>query len=1035
MDDLLFESDEGVPPHGEPPVTNEGVPPSGEPVLIPVDNALTKEEYVELRELLDKHGEVFVAKPAGAARVEPMAITYKDGWQDPPMEPPRVYAPRVEAAIEKEIDKQLQLGVIELSGVDRGCPVHAVAKPDSDTGYRFTLDMRQKNPGIVTNPYPLPLISDILSELRTAKYFAKMDLKYGFWQFPVRPEDMDKITFAWKGRIYRYRVVCMGNVDSVFYLQRTMVRLLSRSHLRGSLVYLDDVHVYGSTWREFIRVLGEVLGIFIDANLCLKAEKCAFGAREMCVLGHLVSRDGIRMADERRDAITSMPFPRNVRELRRFLGMTNYMRDYIPRYSLLAKPLTREVNNPPGSWPLVKMGEAFEELKRAVAAQLSLSHLDYGVPLVVQCDASILGIGGALINRYPDRDRVIKCVSHAFTEAESRWKTLEQEAFAVVFTVLFFRTVLFGQFFLVETDHRNLTFVHAGTSAKVIRWSLALQRFSFGISFIPGEQNVIADALSRAPAGAPRSLHAIRLSDFVAGPSASSRGSQRGAGGCPSADGSSLGQQSRGALALCPVTLRKKTDVSTGTRQEHAVKKSAEVSTGASQEHAGTSTERTSTGGLIPQESSASERKSWFDSVHNETQGHLGLHATLRVLQDRRWVWPRMSRDVAGWIASCALCQKYRLGGKDIVSIPSPITSYQIFEELGIDFVGPLPKDDVENSYILNCVCLTTHYCELFAVEAATAVIAAHCLLSVVARYGCFRSVRSDRGTHFVNEVIAEFLRLFEIQQVLTLAERPQANGVVERNGGEVMRHLRLLVAPKDLRSLWSVMLPLAQRIINNTWKAAIGNTPHRLIHWAPTNLDRGLFTPIDEPTVVPPLSNDYVVRLQTAYERLLDETSAHILEEQEKLQRGNVGMVPTGFPDGSYVLLSYNTQPPSKLSARWAGPFRVVSRKANKVVLEDLTGGKSRSVDVSRLKPFLVGSGVDPPKLAAADLGEAGVDAVLAHRGDARKRATLEFQIQWTDGEVTWQKWDDVKKLAAIDEYVRAFPGRELKGLLGKSN
>jgi hypothetical protein len=179
-----------------------------------------------------------------------MAITYKDGWQDPPMEPPRVYAPRVEAAIEKEIDKQLQLGVIELSGVDRGCPVHAVAKPDSDTGYRFTLDMRQKNPGIVTNPYPLPLISDILSELRTAKYFAKMDLKYGFWQFPVRPEDMDKITFVWKGRIYRYRVVCMGNVDSVFYLQRTMVRLLSRSHLRGSLVYLDDVHVYGVSSSE-----------------------------------------------------------------------------------------------------------------------------------------------------------------------------------------------------------------------------------------------------------------------------------------------------------------------------------------------------------------------------------------------------------------------------------------------------------------------------------------------------------------------------------------------------------------------------------------------------------------------------------------------------------------------------------------------------------------------------------------------------------------------------------------------------------------
>ena len=62
---------------------------------------------------------------------------------------------------------------------------------------------------------------------------------------------------------------------------------------------------------------------------------------------------------------------------------------------------------------------------------------------------------------------MIKCVSHAFTDAESRWKTLEQEAFAVVFVVLFFRTILYGQYFLVETDHRNLTFVHAGTSAKV----------------------------------------------------------------------------------------------------------------------------------------------------------------------------------------------------------------------------------------------------------------------------------------------------------------------------------------------------------------------------------------------------------------------------------------------------------------------------------------------------------------------------------------------------------------------------------------
>jgi hypothetical protein len=215
----------------------------------------------------------------------------------------------------------------------------------------------------------------------------------------------------------------------------------------------------------------------------------------------------------------------------------------------------------------------------------------------------------------------------------------------------------------------------------------------------------------------------------------------------------------------------------------------------------------------------------------------------------------------------------------------------------------------------------------LFAVEAATAVIAAHCLLSVVARYGCFRSVRSDRGTHFVNEIIEEFLRLFEIQQVLTLPERPQANAIVERNGGEVMRHLRMLVASKDLRSLWSVVLPLAQRVINKTWKAAIGMSPHQLLHWAPTDLDRGIFAPFEDRSSIPPLSNDFVVKLQDAYERLLDETALFVLGEQEKAAAEYVGTVPTEVDVGSFVLMSYLVRPPSKLSARWAGPYRVTKR------------------------------------------------------------------------------------------------------------
>ncbi len=69
---------------------------------------------------------------------------------------------------------------------------------------------------------------------------------------------------------------------------------------------------------------------------------------------------------------------------------------------------------------------------------------------------------------------------------------------------------------------------------------------------------------------------------------------------------------------------------------------------------------------------------------------------------------------------------------------------------------------------------------------------------------------------------------------------------------------------------------------------------------------------------------------------------------------------------------------------------------------------------------------------IAAADLGEAQVDSVMAHKGTAKKRSSVEFQIQWSDGDITWEPWDRVKKLAAVDEYVKAFKERDLKGLMG---
>jgi hypothetical protein len=113
-------------------------------------------------------------------------------------------------------------------------------------------------------------------------------------------------------------------------------------------------------------------------------------------------------------------------------------------------------------------------------------------------------------------------------------------------------------------------------------------------------------------------------------------------------------------------------------------------------------------------------RRGVFDGCHNSTQGHHGVQRTIKEIRALEYEWPRMTRDVAAWIASCPQCQKIRAREPVVEAVASPIGAFSIFEEIAVDFVGPLPTDEVGNSYILNAVCSTTRYCELFAVEAAT---------------------------------------------------------------------------------------------------------------------------------------------------------------------------------------------------------------------------------------------------------------------------------------------------------------------------
>ena len=395
--------------------------------------------------------------------------------------------------------------------------------------------------------------------------------------------------------------------------------------------------------------------------------------------------------------------------------------------------------------------------------------------------------------------------------------------------------------------------------------------------------------------------------------------------------------------------------------------------------------------------------------------------------------------DVSQEEAKNSLASHYQIRIPEVQVARGTLRQYALFEELSIDFIGPLPTDQLGNSFVCGIICGFSRFTELFATEAQTAVIAAHCVLSVAARHGAPQrasSARSDQGTPFVNEVIKELMRMLNIVHVVTPPYRPQANAMQERNGGETVRHLKALVRLPETKDLWSVVLPLVSRIMNRLYRWYLGCCPNDLVYLVPPSVDRGLFEPFRPYEEVLPVTTAFMNELRTAYEAMLDATSQLVYAEQLKFEKQAGTVNITEFNPDDLVLMKYPTQAPSKLHDRLAGPYRVLRREGNLVYIQDLTCERVLERDVGSLIPFRKPKDLqeqDLVAIAAQDLGETVVLDILNHRGDPRKRTTLEFQVQWSDQDVSWESWDTVKKLELLDGYIRSTSDSTLKKLLPK--
>ena len=263
----------------------------------------------------------------------------------------------------------------------------------------------------------------------------------------------------------------------------------------------------GSSTEEHLTTLEKVLQVLEGANLRLNKSKCLFFQKSVEYLGHRIDEQGLHPTDEKVIAIREAPKPRNVSELRAFLGIINYYSKFLPNLSAKLSPLYNLLRKKVRWTWGPQHDAAFQSAKVALQTDSLLVHFDPTKPIVLACDASNYGLGAVLSHVMDDgQERPIAYASRTLNPAEKNYSQLEKEGLAIIFGVSKFHNYLYGHQFEIESDHQPLSYLFSEkkrtpqfASSRIQRWALTLSGYQYTIRYKAGRSLSNADTLSRFP--------------------------------------------------------------------------------------------------------------------------------------------------------------------------------------------------------------------------------------------------------------------------------------------------------------------------------------------------------------------------------------------------------------------------------------------------------------------------------------------------------------------------------------------------------
>lgn len=789
----------------------------------------------------------------------------------------------------------LDRDIIEESTAAYVSPIVLVSKPDGSK--RMCIDYRGLNRKLKMDVLPLPRLDELVEGSAGKGFYTTLDLKDAYYQLKLDASSRDLTSFSDGTGLYRFKRLPFGLATSPAIFTRAMQEVLRPLVKQGwCRNYLDDVILWSTTVDQMVERLEITFRHLSGTGLRLNLSKCTFAKAQVKFLGHIVSKRGVEPDPKNVEAIGIMEAPKKVKGVRRFVGMCNFYRKHIPRFALIAKPLTNLTRKGvPFHWTEECEG-AFQTLKGCLTSAPILVRADLSKQFELHTDSSKFYIAGALMQREGNSLHPIGYFSRKLNATEQNYTVTDQEALAIVQSCRFFHHYLWGKEFTVVTDHQALTavFKRKTKCPRMSRYILEMREYCFKIQYKKGSQHTVPDALSR-PVGAVNEVREGGLrpipDDETAFPGLTharikelQREDPQWVKTIEFLEGGQLPKRTPGNRPIQSLELE---EGLLYIRREEMRKSRLCL--------------------VVPR----SLRSVACAVAHNDA--HLGERKTHSKAR-QMFYWPSMGMDVRKFVKSCLACQAYKGQGavshhfKQLPGVDNP------GQRMAVDLID-LHSSSQGYRYCLTVIDHYSRFLKIYPLRHKNTSTVATKFMEHLNTFGIPQVLITDNGGEFTGAEFRVLCQHAGITQGFTLPYHPRGNSVIERAHRTLKGVLAIL--SQQHPNTWPHHISKTEKALNHSVHTSLGTSPYfAQFNRHPRRVVGQLSLPEDE---------DCEEEGQVDIKELICQAMQDSTREYLRLK--NQGRKHTVLTIGQLVWVRTEETLPhtaQKLNKKWRGPFRI---------------------------------------------------------------------------------------------------------------